>query len=104
MRKRIEPWFVVVLALIAIGIGSYIYNGSRTLIIPIVLVAIVFLLYKFPPNRWTKTRSNSYDAAAARSKRKSVSPLQAKPTKRRSSPFTVIEGNKDKNDDPPRYH
>lgn len=102
MRSRIQPWFAVLLVFMAIGLASRLAQSSaQALIIPLVLVSIVFLLYKFPPTRWRnppkrgniiKTRGKPDFRAAAKAERK------------RTSPFTVIEGRKNKDDEPPRYH
>ncbi|KIL34339.1 hypothetical protein SD71_20050 [Cohnella kolymensis] len=102
MRSRIHPWFTIVLALMAIGLVSMLLNGgAQSLIIPLIIVAIVFLLYKFPPDRWRKPRYRGYSPGPNRPQ-----PLRtaAKPAKRKASPFTVIEGRKNKEDEPPRYH
>lgn len=103
MRKRIEPWFFVIIALAVIGIADSFSRGALgTLIIPLALVAIVFLLYKFPPSRFRKPR---YRGASQARNRKEPAKLNAKPAaKRRASPFTVIEGRKNKEDEPPKYH
>lgn len=102
MRTRIQPWFTIVLALMAIGLVSSLLNGgAHNLIIPLTIVAIVFLLYKFPPARWRKPRYRGYSTDRNRN-----GPIRTntKPAKRRASPFTVIEGRKNKEDEPPRYH
>lgn len=103
MRKRIEPWFFIVIALAVIGIADSFSRGALgTLIIPLTLVAVVFLLYKFPPSRFRKPR---YRGASQTRTRKEPAKLNAKPAaKRRASPFTVIEGRKNKEDEPPKYH
>ncbi|WP_373230504.1 hypothetical protein [Cohnella sp.] len=104
MRSRIQPWFAVVLVLMGIGLASQLYQGAaRSLIVPLVLVAVVFLLYKFPPSRWKKPnyRGNAPKLGKNPDIRASA---KAKSERRRSSPFTVIEGRKSKEDEPPRYH
>ncbi|TVY04436.1 hypothetical protein [Cohnella terricola] len=103
MRNRIQPWFAVVLVLMAIGLFARLMQGStQSWLIPLSLVAIVFLLYKFPPDRWRTLRKNS------RTKVKRARPdfrkSAAKAERRRTSTFTVIEGRKNKEDEPPRYH
>jgi hypothetical protein len=103
MRSRIQPWFAVVLVFMAIGLVSRLYSGSaQSLIIPLVLVAIVYALYKFPPTRWRNPpkRGRSPDRGPRPDFRRS----SAKTDKRRASPFTVIDGRKNKDDEPPRYH
>ncbi|MBB6730545.1 hypothetical protein [Cohnella zeiphila] len=109
MRKSFfGPLTIVLLALFLLGIFEQIRMGSRMLLIPIALVAIVFLLYKFPPDRLfgrgrSSERAKYRQAAAASKRRQSV--RQDTPSKRRAaSPFRVIEGNKKKDDEPPTYH
>ncbi|SFB20440.1 hypothetical protein SAMN05216312_104421 [Cohnella sp. OV330] len=105
-RNRMPTWFVVVLALVAIGIASSILNGGQALIIPVVLIAIVWILYKFPPNRWARggaPRSDYQRAAAQSKKRQQAKETAAKP-RRSPSPFRVIEGSKGRDDEPPTYH
>ncbi len=103
MRSRIQPWFAVVLVFMAIGLASRLYSGSaQSLIIPLVLVTIVFVLYKFPPTRWKNPANRGRHAG--RGPRPDFRRTGAKPDKRRPSPFTVIEGRKNKEDEPPRYH
>ncbi|MFB9277884.1 hypothetical protein [Cohnella cellulosilytica] len=103
MKKRIQPWFAVVLAFMAIGVLTTLLQGSvESWAIPLGLVAIVFLLYKFPPNRWGKPAGNSRPSAKrARPDFRGAAP---KPDRKRASPFTVIEGRKNRDDEPPRYH
>lgn len=106
MRRRFSPLAYVLLALFAIGFVNEIIYGARTLLIPIILIAIVFLLYKFPPSRFRngfKGRSNEarYRQAAkgqARNRR------EAEKAKTRTATFRVIEGTKPRDDEPPTYH
>ncbi|QJD82277.1 hypothetical protein [Cohnella herbarum] len=103
MRNRIQPWFAVVLVFMAIGLASRLLQGSvDSWLIPLTLVAIVFLLYKFPPSRWKSIPNRG--RTSVRGARPDIRRAAAKPDKRRSSPFTVIEGRKNKDDEPPRYH
>lgn len=102
MRTRIQPWFAVLLVFMAIGLASRLYQGSaQSLIIPLVLVSIVFLLYKFPPSKWQNKPNRG---RSTKTTRKPDFRTSAKTEKRRASPFTVIEGRKNKDDEPPRYH
>jgi hypothetical protein len=104
MRSRIQPWFVVILVFMGIGLAANLYQGSATsLMIPLVLVAIVYLLYKFPPSRWRNPQHRGHTPGAGRKPDVRAS-AKAKADKRRSSSFTVIEGRKNKDDEPPRYH
>ncbi|MBN2984463.1 MULTISPECIES: hypothetical protein [Cohnella] len=108
MRKRFGPIHFFLLALMLIGLTSWLLNGlnSRQLLTPLIIVAIVFLLYKFPPSRWSSKRSEKarYREAAMRSQRRHASRPTGK-TKRKSFPFKVIEGSKNRDDEPrPPYH
>ncbi|MDI4645340.1 hypothetical protein [Cohnella hashimotonis] len=105
-RNRMPTWFVVFLALVAIGIATSILNGGQTLIVPVVLIAIVWLLYKFPPARWNRGGSarSDYQRAAAQSKKRQQARDTTAKTRRSPSPFRVIEGSKGRDDEPPTYH
>lgn len=85
MRRKFSPIEVAIAILIAIGL----LVSLRTLFIPILVLGIIFLLYKFPPSRW---RKNSTGRGPAKGKRKNAK-------------FRVINGSKDSDpDDFPKYH
>ncbi|MBP1962115.1 hypothetical protein [Paenibacillus aceris] len=85
MRRRFSPIEVAIGILIAIGL----IVSLRTLFIPILVLGIIFLLYKFPPSRWKKP---SYGRGPSKAKRKNAK-------------FRVINGTKDTDsDDFPKYH
>ncbi|MFC5467904.1 hypothetical protein ACFPPD_04175 [Cohnella suwonensis] len=103
MKNRIQPWFAVVLAFMAIGVATSLFRGStQSWLVPVALIAIVYLLYKFPPNLWRAKLSKPKQPA--RKARPDFRRTNAKSERRRNSTFTVIEGRKDKDDEPPRYH
>ncbi|RUS48048.1 hypothetical protein [Cohnella sp. AR92] len=110
MNRRFGPLGIVLIALIAIGIFNRIIHGASSLIIPVVLVAIVYLLYKFPPTSWRRRGSASsdrakYRQAAVKSQRRTLAKeREDKNAKRRNAAFRVIEGNKNRDEEPPRYH
>lgn len=87
MRRRYPISVYIIIGLIAIGIMVSLDD----LIIPIVVLGLIFLLYKFPPSRWSQLRSFI---------------LKRKPGKINSkkAKFRVIKGNKDQDEDRPRYH
>lgn len=105
MRGRITALSAVMLVLVAIGLFDFLRQGGyQSLLIPLVIVAIVFVLYKFPPNTW---RKSAYRPPAGRPPSKPgprAIRANSKTDKKRTFPFTVIEGNKNKDDEPPRYH
>lgn len=85
MRRKFSPIEVAIAILIAIGL----LVSLRTLFIPILVLGIIFLLYKFPPSRW---RKNSIGRGPTKRKRKNAK-------------FRVINGSKDSDsDDLPKYH
>jgi hypothetical protein len=86
MRSRNKTIYVI-LGLIAIGIMSQITANPSAYIIPIAVISMVFILYKFPPKRG-RTGSGNTKRNAKKAK------------------FRVIQGNKpdDDNDEKPKYH
>ncbi|MEF3301953.1 hypothetical protein [Paenibacillus sp. GYB003] len=99
MKRRFHPFFIVILVLMAIGIIIQMMKTPFELIVAIIIFGGVFLLWKYPPNRFRKA-----------SRRKAAPPSSAKRAKdrRKNVPFRVIQGNKRDDDDPPEkphtYH
>ena len=106
MRRRFSPLTWVLLALFAIGVAAQIIDGYQTLLIPIVLIAIVYLLYKFPPSRFRTGFGKRSDAVRYRQTAKTQARHRrdADKAKRRTATFRVIEGTKPRDDEPPTYH
>ncbi|MGG3282534.1 hypothetical protein [Paenibacillus solani] len=84
--------------------------GSRMqLLIPLIIVAVVYVLYKFPPRRFNKrpkVKPSKRTAAKLAAKNQAVR-KSTPTTKRKQYPFQVIDGNKgksDSSDDVPKYH
>lgn len=97
MNRRIPPAGIAILALLLIGI---IWSSSAAdLILAVAVFGTVFVLWKFPPNRWRKKETSRKSAPTSRSKAKE---------KRKNHPFRVIQGNKRDDDDdsdrPRMYH
>ncbi|MBB6675256.1 hypothetical protein [Cohnella nanjingensis] len=105
-QRRVSPLLAVLVVLIVIGIFGQIQQGALGLLIPVGLVAIVWLLYKFPPSRFMRGGSSrsAYQRAAVQSRKRQQARSEADKPKRRPTPFRVIEGNKNRDDDPPPYH
>ncbi|GFZ98891.1 hypothetical protein GCM10008018_51250 [Paenibacillus marchantiophytorum] len=85
MRRKFSPIEIAIAILIAIGL----LVSLRTLFIPVLVLGIIFLLYKFPPSRWKMFTSSRGSAKV----------------KRKNAKFRVINGTKDSEpDDFPKYH
>jgi hypothetical protein len=92
MRRKQPILTYVVFGLIAIGILSGLFTSPSSFLIPVIIFGAVFLLYKYPPNTWKK--SSGYGTRFK------------KPPKRKNATFRVINGsgNRDNQDEPPKYH
>ncbi|MBE1445532.1 hypothetical protein [Paenibacillus sp. OAS669] len=88
MKKRFSIATYVVLGLALIGIAS----KALQLIIPILVFSVIFLLYKYPPNRWRKPAFSAKSGGRTKERRT------------RNATFRVIDGNKGSSDEPPKYH
>lgn len=85
MRRRFSGAEIIIAVLLAIGL----LVSLRTLFIPILVLGIIFFLYKFPPSSW-KLRNISRRTAKG---------------KRKNGKFRVINGSKDSDpDDFPKFH
>lgn len=99
MKRRMDPLFIVILVLMAVGIIITLMENPFNLVVAAVIFGGVFLLYKYPPARWRKSQSRK-PAPSSSSRMKSK-------TKRKHVPFRVIQGNKrddDDSDKPHTYH
>ncbi|MCS7461663.1 hypothetical protein N0M98_16030 [Paenibacillus doosanensis] len=90
MKQRYSIATYVILGLALIGVAS----KALTLIIPILVFGVIFLLYKYPPSRWRKPAFTGKGGAGGRSKDRRT----------RNATFRVIDGNKGSSDEPPKYH
>lgn len=85
MKTRNNMIYIII-ALIIIGIVSQVTSNPSAYIIPIAVIGIVFLLYKFPPGRRKTSNGNSKRNA-------------------KKAKFKVIQGNKqDNEEEKPPYH
>ncbi|MCM3256688.1 hypothetical protein M3664_02730 [Paenibacillus lautus] len=109
-RHAIIFWTAITLA--AIGLLVFLLDpGSRMrILIPLIIVAVVYVLYKFPPRRFNKRPKvkPSKRTAAKLAAGKNSTVRKSNPTaKRKQYPFQVIDGHKgksDPSDDVPKYH
>lgn len=90
MYRRFTTLHYIIFGLIAVGIISAFIDNPGRMIIPLLVFGLVFYFLKFPPKR---LRRNKYASAASKPKEK-----------RKKPSFRVIRGNKDDDDDTPKYH
>lgn len=129
MKQRIALYIIAGLA--GIGIIATLISNPWSVLIPVIIAGVIFLLWKFPPNRWKSPHrsggkrgfSGSASRGASRgvfhgdSRRvsrgvsRSVSRSSGRYSPRGSNRTTkrthlrVIPGNrKDEDDNPPAYH
>jgi hypothetical protein len=92
MNRRLPALAYVILGLIAIGLLYRLLTNPSGMIIPVIVFGGVFLLYKFPPSRWQRSKPTpSSRYAKSREKRK-------------PAPFRVIQGTKPDDDETPKFH
>ncbi|MCM3698311.1 hypothetical protein [Paenibacillus macerans] len=108
--KKQGIMFWIIMLLVAIGIVNGIFVSHAislaNIIVPVAIVGIVFLLYKFPPRKYRKQQQPKIKPSA-RTMAKIAAEQRRGPSseKRKSYPFQVIDGHKGKNDDDlPKYH
>lgn len=111
-RHAIIFWTAVSLG--GLGLLAYLIdpNTRMQLLIPLIIVGIVYVLYKFPPRRFSKrpkVKPSKRTAAKLAGKNQTIrkSTPTSKTSKRKQYPFQVIDGNKSKSDsseDLPKYH
>jgi hypothetical protein len=99
--------FWLTLALGAYGIVDMVWNGSlgflMSLLIPVLVFTVIFLLYKYLPGR--RSRSPKIKPSARTMAKTANSRKQQTSSKRKAYPFHVIEGSKGKNEEEqPKYH
>lgn len=104
--QRIFLWIIAFLSVFGIIDGLFLSKSISTgsIIVPLAVVAIVFLLYKYPPRRYR--RQHPKIKPSARTMAKVAAERRSTATeKRKAYPFQVIEGHKGKdNEDLPKYH
>ena len=101
MRRKMSLPAIIILVLIIVGLVSQMISNLYQTLILVVLVGVIYLLYKFPPGRSaaSKTKTVRYKAAP----RKDQPQAGRNKPARKNIPFRVIEGGKD-DDDLPKYH
>jgi hypothetical protein len=97
MQRRYSTFTIILIVLISIGIITRLLSRPEAFLIPVAVIGLIFLLYKFPPHRW-KSLNLSQGPKSPRNNDKQKAERKRK--------FKVIQGNKRDNDDetPPPYH
>ncbi|WP_339831287.1 hypothetical protein [Paenibacillus sp. FSL R7-0272] len=110
-KQAIVFWAFIVLA--ALGVISFITRASlSSILIPLIVFGVVFLLYKFPPARWSRKAKTPKIKPSAKTMAKvnaqnNVNARKSSSSKKRKDyPFQVIQGQKGKSneEDVPKYH
>ncbi|WP_136606322.1 hypothetical protein [Paenibacillus dokdonensis] len=106
--KRHALIFGVAVVLAVLGFAKLLLADPlqliRTLLIPVLVFGVIFLLYKYQPGR-RKSRATPKVKPSARTMEKVAAAKKTHTAgKRKHYPFQVIEGSKGKNDDQPKYH
>lgn len=95
-KNRMSNAGYIVLALAAVGVFYQLLRNPSTMIIPVVVLGLIFLFYKFPPSALRSRPKVKPQVKQAKA--------QQKPKPRsKTVPFRVIEGGKD-DDSMPKYH
>lgn len=109
-KQTIIFWTAILLAAFAILDGLFLRGGIHmsSILVPVLIFGIVFLLYKFPPKKYRKNNAKVKVKPSARTMAKVSAERRNSTnttTKRKHYPFQVIDGQKGKNDDDyPKYH
>jgi hypothetical protein len=100
--QRQQIWFYVFAGLAVLGILNMFRMNPMGVILPVIVIGVIFLLYKYPPSRWRGTSASNY-----RTKTRGTSDgrTHQKRTAKRAK-FRVIPGTKrdDDKDNLPKYH
>lgn len=102
MRMRIPSWGIIILLIAAIGLVAKLFTNPKDLIIPALIVAVIFIAYKFLPKRGTAApkvkKSARTEAKLKAMKSPAQQPRRKSTTERRRSTadLRVIEGSKPK--------
>jgi hypothetical protein len=102
--RRMTPFSYVLLILLVIGILDRLFAGPNGMIVPLLVFGVIFLLWKYPPNRWSRRSSSGTSWFQTRKPRGAGTSRKERKTK--SGRFRVIPGSKgnDGPEEPPKYH
>jgi len=82
-----KVWQYAILGLVALGFLVQLFQSPMSILIPLIIIGLVYYLYKFPP-RWLLRLSSSSRPFSFSQRHKQ------KKSKRKKRPFRVIDGNK----------
>lgn len=109
-KQAIVFWTVIILATFGI-IGILGRASLSSILIPLIVFGVVFLLYKYPPARWSrkaktpKIKPSAKTMAKVNAQNNASARKSSSSKKRKDYPFQVIQGQKGKSEeDIPKYH
>ncbi|CAI6063045.1 hypothetical protein PAECIP112173_01868 [Paenibacillus sp. JJ-100] len=110
-KQGILFWALIILAAFGL-IGLLGRLSLANILIPLIVFGVVFLLYKYPPARWSrkaktpKIKPSAKTMAKINAQHNAATRKSSSSKKRKEYPFQVIQGQKGKNneEDIPKYH
>ncbi|MCY7487428.1 hypothetical protein M5X00_09875 [Paenibacillus alvei] len=94
---RLPRWLLLLMAvLVGIGIVSSFTRDPISILIPIAIIAIVFLVYRYGPKKNVKVKMSPRTEAKLKAARTPQAKKRLRP--RSQAKLTVIEGSKAKNE------
>ncbi|RAV01047.1 hypothetical protein DQG13_13470 [Paenibacillus sp. YN15] len=100
MYRRLSLPDYIIYGLLVVGILYRFLVNPGPFLIPLLVFGVIFLLYKFPPNRLQK------HGRPVHQRNKAAGRKRYDERERRKAHFRVIPGSKPDSDDeePPKYH
>ncbi|MEI7024686.1 hypothetical protein [Paenibacillus sp. y28] len=93
MFRRYSPFMYIVGVFMVIGLLTSVIKNPSGLALPVIIFAVVFYLWKFPPKRF---RGGGFTSGP--------SPRMKQQPKSKTAKFRVIPGSKTDDEEPPKYH
>ncbi|MDF2937494.1 MAG: hypothetical protein K0Q90_2867 [Paenibacillaceae bacterium] len=99
MYRRLSLPDYIIYGLLVVGILYRFLVNPGPLLVPLLVFGVIFLLYKFPPNRLQK------HGRPIQSGKRTTERKKYEERERRKAHFRVIPGSKpDSDEEPPKYH
>jgi hypothetical protein len=107
--KKQNLIFYITIGLAALFIINYLFIEGGifnwvAVIPPIIVIGAVVLLYLFPPKKYKRAKTPKIKPSARTMAKVAREQRPSSGQKRKHYPFQVIEGQKGKDDDTPKYH